>query len=271
VLIANDLEVFTDGYIVPLATSTPSGFLNQPAPTVVDFLNAPTIRWVPHWKNMDPFTIGTMTVEVEAGANALIVSWNGVADPNATVTTSTFQVAFYPNNDVEYRYQAISVGGGGSFPVLIGLTHGNGAQERQLDLSLAVPMGFSTQAIDNPPLDVVLDARPLLNTSPNFVVSGYSAATALGVIVLSVTQHDPGIPLGVIGMPGCFLFAGLDVLNPVLLSPGQTVTPFVPGGIPNTPSLNGALLLGQAATFTSGFNAFGMISSNGLRITLGSL
>lgn len=271
VVVANDLEIYTDGYIVPLASSTPTGIADDPTPTVNEFLNAPTMRWAPHWKNMDPASLGNMTVEVEATTGALVVSWNMVADPNLTTTTSTFQVAFYPNSNVEYRYQNMSVAGGGSFPMLIGLTHGNGALDRQRDLSLAVPAGFSTQATDNTPLDLILSARPVLGTNPNFVVSGYDAATTVGARILSFTQFDPGISLAPLGMPGCFQFVGLDSTAVVFLSPGQTTFPFIAGGIPNNPVFNGVLIFGQAASFTSGFNPLGVITSNGLRMTLGSL
>ena len=163
----------------------------------------------------------------------------------------------------------MSGNGGGSFPVIIGWTQGNATLDNPVDIST---ISLTTDNLDNTPLDVVLDARPLLGTSPNFVVSGYdTATTTLGANILSFTQINPGLDLTPLGLAGCRQFVGTDSINVFFPTPVTSTVPFIGGGIPNTVSLNGILLFTQSATFTTGFNPLGVILSNGLRVQLGSL
>ena len=266
--IADDLEVCHSGYITPVdvigaGTTAPAPGIEAPdnTPTVAEFLGN-TERWCPHWKTMDSSTGGTISVEV-IGGTQLCIDWTGVSG-------NTFQICFDVSGNVEYRYLVMSVGGGGSQPVVMGWTQGAGALDNRKDVSVDVIAGFSTDAVDNAALSLNLDARPVLGTSPNFVVENYGAA-GIGANVLSFTQFNPGVPLAVLGMPGCSQFVNLDVSNVFVTGGPVTTVPFIPGGIPNTGSLNGILLFAQSGTFTPGFNALGAIASNGLRVQLGSL
>jgi hypothetical protein len=267
VQLANDLIICTDGYITP-DTSIVTQLVDS-TPTTPEFY-ADGERWCPHWKNMNA-TLGGMTVE-DTGTS-YIIAWNAVADPNgATASTSSFEVEFWYGGatpgDVEYRYGAMSLLGGGSFPAIIGWTQGNAALPNAVDVST---VSLTTDPVDNAPLDIILDARPVLGTSPNFVVSGYDTATLAGIKILSFTQINPGLDLAALGMAGCRQYVGSDSLGVFFTAPGQTSLPFITGGIPNSASLNNVLVFAQAATFTSGFNPTGVIASNGIRVLLGSL
>ena len=77
--------------------------------------------------------------------------------------------------------------------------------------------------------------------------------------------------LAALGMGGCSQYVNLDVSNVFFITGPSTSVPFIPGGIPNTGTLNGVLLYAQSGTFTPGFNFLGVTSSNGLRVQLGSL
>jgi hypothetical protein len=138
-----------------------------------------------------------------------------------------------------------------------------------VDISGLLP--FSTDAVDNPPLKVTLDSRPVLGTNPNWVISGYTPTTVIGARILSFTQINPGFDLLGLGMGGCRQYVGLDDVVFFVCGPGQTSLPFVGGGIPNIPVFIDVLVFGQAASVTSGFNALGVISSNGIRLRLGTL
>ena len=70
-----------------------------------------------------------------------------------------------------------------------------------------------------------------------------------------------------LGMPGCTLYVGLDVLTQ-FATPSSTAS--VPYSLPSTPALNGVLLLSQTATISPGLNSFGFITSNALQMVLGS-
>lgn len=279
-VVANDLEVCSVGYITPVAT-VGGVSLNAPdgTPTVDDFLGqgGQVERWCPHWKgNQNPVTAGQVLAEVDA-AGDLVVSWVGVAG-------NTYQIAYSPVGDVEYRYLTMSVTGGGSFPVILGWTQGGGALDNEIDFSVDTQSGFLTDPSDNTPLDMVLDARPVLGTNPNVVVSGYDQpSTTVGFVLLSFIGQNPGLPLvPFVNMPGCERYIGDAVGNGIVNTglffvAGPTHTqPFIAGGIPNIPSLNGVLLYGQSATATgmcagAPCNGAGFLSSNGLRMLIGSL
>jgi len=264
VSVATDLEISTDGYIVP----APATAANDNTPTVAEFLGGAP-RWAPHWKNMEPTsatTPGTMHVELDVPNSAILVTWNNVADV-ALATTSTFQVAFFPNGDVEYRYGTMSGNGGGSYPVIIGWTNGNNSLDwGNRELATAFP--FSTNPLDNLPLTLSLSARPQLGTNPNLLTENIPAGTSVGSSILSFTQINPGFDLGGFGMPGCLQYAGLDVTNVFFVSGPTASTPFP---IPNLGAFNGVLVYGQTLTLTPGFNLLGGLTSNGLRFAIGSL
>ena len=267
---SSHLEICSNGFISPAASNGATV-----TPTVAAFLNGQP-RWA-NWYNFDPATGGTVTFDSDPGVQpnpnpVVYVTWNnvpgGILGTITPVGINTFQMAFFANGDVEYRYQNMPLGGGGAWPMLVGWTPGGGALDRgNLDLTASFP--FQTNATDNAPLLASMSARPLLGTQPNFVTGNIPAGTVLGARILSFTPHLTGIELTAFGMPGCFQYEGLDVVNVFFTSGGNTVnTPFP---IPNLPVLNGVLAFGQSATFSSGFNPLGVISSNGLRVLLGSL
>lgn len=260
---ANDLNVSTEGYIVPAPASIP----NDGTPTTGELLGALAPRWAAHWKNMNPAASGSsMHVEYDAIAGELLVTWNNVADAAAT-TTSTFQVAFSFNGDVEYRYGAMSQNGGGTYPIVIGWSEGNGSLDPgNIEIATALPL--STYNVDNPPLTLGLGQRPRLGSNLVLDTSRIPTGTGAGVIALGFTQITPGLDLGMIGAPNCRMAAVYDATVTVGIT-GSTHQLVL--GIPNIPALNGGLLFGQSVTVSPGFNALGVITSNGVRIFLGSI
>jgi hypothetical protein len=166
--------------------------------------------------------------------------------------------------------------GGGARPIIAGWSQGSlslpgpAALDRgSVDISALLP--FPTDAIDNPPLAVTLDIRPVLGSSPSWVISGYPAGTALGARILGFTQVVPGLDLGGFGMGGCRRYVGLDDVGFFLTAPNSTSLPFIVGGIPNNPVFVDVVVFGQSATFSPGVNALGVLTSNGIRLRLGVL
>jgi hypothetical protein len=88
----------------------------------------------------------------------------------------------------------------------------------------------------------------------------------LGLMVLGLTHLQPGIDLGFIGMPGCELFASLDVLVTFTLAGPPAPFAFP---IANSTSLVGFVLNAQGGTLTPGANPMNINVSNGLMITVG--
>jgi hypothetical protein len=117
-------------------------------------------------------------------------------------------------------------------------------------------------------LSLAASARPVLGTTVNLVTSGIPAGTLLGATVFSNTQHNPGIDLTGIGMPGCHQYINLDVSHVFLVS-GTSAT--VPQPVPASTSFIGVQLYCQSATFSAGFDPLGVISSNGVSLRIDAL
>ncbi|MBK8097783.1 MAG: hypothetical protein IPK26_11790 [Planctomycetes bacterium] len=265
---AVDLQIATAGYISPQAAA----ITNDVSPTAAEVLSGP-IRWMPHWKNTSPFGAvapAGVYVEEDLANGQLRVTYQSIPDNAAT---STFQVVYhYATGNVEYRYGAMSIGGGGSFPAIIGWTLGNAAANRgSQDLSAEMP--FATGYPDNLPLTLTMGARPLINSNPVFTITAHELPQAVGGLLVGFSGSVAGAPLAGFGMPECFNYATLatSVTNLYVVSGGQGLINFF---IPNSPMFIGVEIWSQAAALGSTFNsAFGVgaNASNGVKMRIGNL
>jgi hypothetical protein len=83
-------------------------------------------------------------------------------------------------------------------------------------------------------------------------------------MLLSFTRQN--INAIVYGMAGCRQLVGLDSSFLLITTPPTANFGF---GIPNAPSYLGLVMYAQGATFSAGFNALGVIASNGGEIRVG--
>ena len=91
------------------------------------------------------------------------------------------------------------------------------------------------------------------------IVLGVSNSTWLGV--------NLPFDLGLIGMPGCRLFASLEMLVPVQFVGGQAS---LSGVVPNVPPLVGSRFFAQGLLADATANAPGLIVSNGVAGKVGA-
>ncbi|MCP5043977.1 MAG: hypothetical protein GY944_23360 [bacterium] len=108
--------------------------------------------------------------------------------------------------------------------------------------------------------------RPVLNSILTLTVSNIPSNSIAGVELLGFVQN-PGIDLGFLGMPGCFLLT-VPVLDSIPFSTaGNSAMVQLP--VAGNAALIGAVLGVQAATITPSLNALGVASSNGVMLTFG--
>ena len=264
VKLATSLEVCDNGFISPVAGN---GVVAIPA--IPAFLNGQA-RWAPAWVDLDPALGGQVNWEVDPSNQQFYVTWVAVPDVLAAATANTMQVMFASNGDVEFRWRAMSLSFGGPNPCLTGWTPGGAVADPDLVDISAILAPFQTGPTDNPPLSLSLGARPKLGTTLAFTTSAIPASTTFGALVISGVQISQGLPLGIIGMPGCFAYVDLsNTLNTPFPITGASALVNIP--LANNPALNGVLVYGQSVTISSGYNSFGALSSNGVRLLLGSL
>lgn len=133
------------------------------------------------------------------------------------------------------------------------------------DLSTMVPATFRTSSYNALPL-ALASTLPQLGTTLTLTTSQFPPTSLLGIQLVSFTAIDPGVELGFLGMPGCYVHAGTDAMYALLPSGGQAQWQLP---VPNNPSLMGAQLAGQSAAFAPGANTAGLITSNGVLLTIG--
>ena len=250
------LDVCSNGFISPAA-----GNLSGYTPSVSTWLSSAQPRWG-DWHDYNPASGGAVRFE-EVGGIAY-VTWDAVRDFGSTAT-NTWQMQFdLSNGSVTFAWQQMSGAGNAH---LVGFAAGNGTSRDlgSLDISAALPGGFSTGAADSNGL-AQTSGLPRLNTTMNITTTGYPAGAVLGVVGIGVQGYDPGIDLGAFGAPGCLLHVGSDITFSALVSGGQTVVS-IP--IPNDNAFMGVVLSSQSFAFAAGVNQLGITTSNGVRLTFG--
>jgi hypothetical protein len=134
-----------------------------------------------------------------------------------------------------------------------------------VDISAAMP--FTTQGPDR--VALALDTSlPRLGARLTYTTSNIPSPSALGITVVSLGQRTPGFELTPLGMPGCFQHVDLGSSASFLLVGAPTVSVGVT--LPNIPAYAGQRLFVQSVAFVPGSNLLGVITSNGVALTIGN-
>ncbi|MSR38373.1 MAG: hypothetical protein EXS02_05995 [Planctomycetes bacterium] len=253
----SSLVVCSNGF-VSVATGNGSGF----TPNAAQWLGSAQMRWG-DWHDYNPSS-GVGRVKFEQVGSVAFVTWDGVVDFGAT-TANTWQLQFnLSNGSVTYAWS--TMGNGGNLH-LVGFAAGGASNDLgSRDISTSLPGGFSTGVANSVGL-LQASSLPQIGTTLTITTSGYPSGAALGVGFLSFTHHDPGLDLTSLGMPNCFQYVGLDISYVMIASLGQSTFTLT---IPNNPALAGLAFQSQAFALVPGINSQGAISSNGVRLVIGT-
>jgi len=254
----NQVRICSNGFIY----LNNSGSSTSYVPTVGDVLSGGP-RLFPSWSDLLPDgSSNTNNVFYEPDApNGLVrVTWRNVPEYGASSSINTLQVVMYASGIVDFIWQQSNIS---VHNLIVGFSPGaNNRDPGNRDISATLP--FSTQSSDRNPLSQ--DAtRPVLGTTCTLMVNDINPGSLGGVEVIGV--EIPGIDLGFLGMPSCFLYN-----NPILATlpfgvSGSSASIALP--LPNDMSLTGALVPVQAATVSPGINARGVATSNLAVLVLG--
>lgn len=254
----NAVQVCANGYLLVQPTTATTGQAN---PILGSLLGGPA-RFAPAWTDWNPAAGGSIHFDVAPNNQAVVVTWNAVAE-NGQGNANTFQCELDALGNVEYRYQTVANLGR---PLLVGWTQGGPARDpgnRDLSMSpvfVALP--------DNLGLALGLVGRPRVGATCSLVsrnhVGGGNPPT-LGLTMLSLTGYPLGIPLDLVGLPGCSQYAALDYLEAYVVAQPTAAIQFA---VPAQPALAGLHVYSQAVSFAAGANAFGAILSNGVDLSI---
>lgn len=269
--VTSSLEVGSNGWVAVAPGNTTTW-----TPTVASFLSNPATAWY-CWRDMNPAAAGSGQVKFEAIGSIAYVTYDGVYDFDVNGPTAananTMQFQFDTATGlVHVVFQTMSpLGSTAANATLVGYSYGGISMDpSSIDISaaLAGSLNLVGATAEGPGMSLSPAGRPVLGNSMTLNTANIPNGTAVGANLLGFGQFNPGIDLSIIGMPGCFQYVTLDA--PVIFVVSGT-TASMPLSVPNNPALTGMHLFAQSATFTTGFNAFGVLSSNGLDLGVGNL
>ena len=254
----NSLTICSNGFVSPASNGTAF------TPSVGAFLSGGA-RWAALWHDLNPSN-GGGTISIDANFNRAVVTYDAVNNFSGG-GTATFQLQFWASGDVHFVYQNVVVAGNG---YLVGYTvGGNAVDPGATDLSASLNSGIkvcSSVGTSVPDIALQSSARPIIGTSINLVATNVPLTSVGGLSILSLNSIPGGLDLTFLGMPGCYLYQSLMLIDlfPVAAGAGQRTFAF-----PNSPALAGSVLLNQAAIMDLGINAFNIVTSNGLELLIG--
>ncbi|MBM4059945.1 MAG: hypothetical protein FJ265_02465 [Planctomycetes bacterium] len=217
--------------------------------TVSEFLANPA-RIAAMWDDLNPGAAGAVYFDALPGV--ALVTWLNVPEYSST-GSNTAQIQLFPNGEFVLAYRACSVA-----DCLVGYSVGGG-QPDPGPSDITNPSG-------GPVLTLSPSGPPRFGATVTLTATNYPANSGLGVQVVSLVRHDPGIDLTSYGMPGCWQYTGFEAMVVVIPAGGQSAYGL---GIPNSTTFSGLQLTAQTYAFSPGANTAGVISSNGVALTVG--
>jgi len=267
-------EVLPFPFPNPGGVCTTAGFCSNGFVWMDNFNNgAPAAPYVPGFLSEGPRIAAMWTdIDLTAGGAAYYdatpavayFTWVNAPDYYNPSLRSTFQIQLFADGRIKLCYQSLAVGA--TRPVLAG--YGLGGQIHDpgsVDMTASVPFSSGTGS-----LPVTLDWRgmpPVLGRPFPMETGNLRPSAVVGLLVVGVTQFNPGVPLDALGMQNCFAHASLDLLLGFVATPPTTPLDLLT--IPGQAAFVGFPLYAQVAIFDPGITQFGLATSNGGTMTLG--
>ena len=230
---------------------------------IPSILVANPARIAPFWSDLNPASLAiSASTHFEIIGACAYFTWVDVPEFAESVG-NTFQICLQPTGIIEMTFQSMSQPATHDF--LTGFSPGNGALDPgPIDLSASLPGQISTSPdLQNLTLTVPsTGCPPFVGTNLDLVTTQVPLNSWFTATGLSLQQFNPGLPLT--GAPGCEQYIGGGVAYILSGSPTASVT----FAIPNAAVYAGIVVGAQSACLVPTANPFGVITSNGVEITL---
>jgi hypothetical protein len=270
------IGIVTNGFIWLDGTTTST---DNSASTVDLLTQAP--RLAVAWSDWDasapaPLGSGNGTWHYDVISSTEVhATWSGIGafGYNSTVggpAAKTFQCKMFANGAVEYHYVDAQSPYYGR-DCLVGIKPGPGAyaDTGSRNLTALELASFSTHSGTTAGLTIDVDVLPRIGTTIHLVTDNIPPAAGVTAVLVSLAAVIPGLELTFLGMPGCHqnvAVAGSLTLGLISTNPSGSL----PLAIPNAGIYLGYQLFAQSVAFVPGVNPFGVLSSNGVRISIGN-
>ena len=250
---------------------------NDYTPSGADMLGAPVTAWYSHHDyNVQEAGSGPVTF-FESGGIAYF-TWEGVESYSnpAALNPSTLQFQFDSNTGavaiVWVQIDGDPTSAFGSAHVIGWSPGGPSIDPGDSNIASVAPFLTSSANVDSLRLDA--SGAPISTATTGSVVTyttdnmiEYGGGVFLGMNIISVNQSVAGLPLNLIGAPGCTAYVtSLDFIQAMAgTSAAQSVTFAVPAGVPGGFDIySQSVNLVQPNSLPNGQNAFGLTTSNGV-------
>jgi hypothetical protein len=271
----NQLFVHSNGYVSVGSNNTlPNGALNY-VPEIIPMLAATNAAWWA-WHDHNPTEVGSGLIDWEELGTLVVITYRDVESyPTTAANRSTVQFQIdTATGIVTIVFQTIAAGGSGVLQGddwLIGFSPGGDSPDAGpfsittlTNLQLNFPEQFA--------LKLDASANPVLGTTVNLVTTR-ETIPGIGLNFVSIVQIPaPGFDLGIIGGGGCAALvdinAGVGNVISNLGLPGLSMT--IPFPLPLNPTLAGGLVFSQSIWLDPVQNALGIITSDAVRLLLGT-
>ena len=253
------LLVLADGRVM-LTDEGLLGPTNTPPSPAALLATQPTVAVA--WADLAPAGAANVYAATDPVAGTTTIVWWNVPVFGAPAGSgNTFALVVHGDGTLELCLGAVA---NATNTCLVGFGAGFGARDPgPRDLSLAT--AFATQH-DDPGLQLLLAGRPVLGTTAALRVTDAPAGTLATALLLGWDAVVPAMPLGPLGAPDCWLHVDLNAAVGFLLGGSQTF-PFV---LPRDAGLLGLRCHAQGFAFAP-VNALGLVTSNALSLTFGSV
>lgn len=225
--------------------------------------------------DFDPSANGAVLVE-EMGA-VLFVTWRDVFRFGGAVPERLQMQFDLITGRVAMVWDQLTTAAGG--PMVVGYAPGPSLDPGATDLSVTLPVTTAADRLalqltaSPPPVSTSTAGSPVVYQIDNIPDANANSGVFFGLTLLSLLPMVPASDLTAFGMPGCQLHvATMDVtLSFSGNSPSQTTVLPLPPAVPQ-----GVQLFAQAVAFVfpnslpNGQNAFGAVTSNGVRSLINS-
>jgi hypothetical protein len=261
-----DINVTTKGQIE--LASTPNGFVDF-TPSVAELLSSGRTQFA-LWHDYDQTAVGSGLILFEEIGSTTYVTWNGVGSFSAGASLSTFQ--FQLDRATGNVSLVILTMGGFANPDngILGYSVAGPSPDPSATDFATLAGTVNVEDTSAGTLALAAVGMPTIgNASFALETSNVPNLVPIGIMFFGTAQVLPPIDLTILGMPGCFAHTNGNLASPSfpVSLPAGTGTLNLP--IPPSSGLIGAQISAQSLAFSTQ-TALGLISSNGLWLTIGN-
>lgn len=215
------------------------------------------------WMDLVPSGADNVYAHVDPASGTTTVVWWHVPLFGAPVGTgNTFAFVAHVDGTIELQYGVV---GNPNDACLVGFGAGFAARDPgPRDLSLVG--SFATQS-DDPGLGLAASGRPVLGQVTTLRLTAVPSTAVASVLLLGWQGLAPGLDLGALGAPGCQLYVDSAAAAGFWL--GSAATLQVP--MPGVAAMFGIQFHAQGAVLVPAANALGLLTSNALVLSAGSV